>query len=42
MVFTKNDILLESSLYGEIERISTACDMMIESFIDGSDEDTFE
>lgn len=42
MIFTKNDIMMESELYGEITRISTACDMMIETFIESSDEDTFE
>ena len=42
MVFTKNDILLESTCMGDIAQISVACDLMMESFVDGSDEDTFE
>lgn len=42
MVFTKNDIMLESTCMGDIAQISVACDLMMESFVDGSDEDTFE
>lgn len=42
MVFTKNDILLESTCMGDIAQISVACDLMMESFVDGSDEYTFE
>lgn len=41
MVFTKNEIMLESTNAADITRIEVACDMMIESFLDGMTEDTY-
>lgn len=39
MIYSKDDIILESGICADITQISVACDMMIESFVDSADEE---